>query len=84
LLSSEGYKIYRTYLDGFLSIKNIFGGVLSIGKSQDYDTLTNITVVCKEQSTMTPQALEKFYKQLDDLISIVCEYDDLNRQENGY
>ena len=76
-MSVEGYKLYRLFLDAFLSVKNILGGISNGNAAGKYDTLSNLSIICEEKTFMSVQSIDKLYRQLSDILNIYREYDDL-------
>ncbi|MCP5513913.1 MAG: hypothetical protein H7A26_00425 [Spirochaetales bacterium] len=81
VLSKEGYRLYKSYYDAFISIKNILGGVATGNASGKYDTLSNLSVVCEEKTSMSVIAIDKMYRQLSEILNIFKEYDELEIDE---
>ncbi len=81
VLSKEGYRLYKSYYDAFISIKNILGGVATGNASGKYDTLSNLSVVCEEKTSMSVIAIDKMYRQLSEILNIFKEYDELENDE---
>ncbi len=82
MFSSEGYKIYKTYLAAFISVRNVLGGIVSGTHTVEYDTLSNLSVICEEKSSMSLQNIDKLYRQFHDIINIITEYDDITQQQS--
>ncbi|MCL2293507.1 MAG: DUF5312 domain-containing protein [Spirochaetes bacterium] len=78
--TSEGLEIYKTYYAAFISVKNILGGVLSGTHTGEYDTISNLPVLCEEKSIISVPIIEKIYRQSFDLLKIISEYNELIQQ----
>ncbi|MCL2705737.1 MAG: DUF5312 domain-containing protein [Spirochaetaceae bacterium] len=81
--SSEGLKIYKTYFAAFTSVRNVFGGILSGTHSVEYDTISNLSVLCEVKSSTSVQILDKFYRQFHDILNTISEYHDITQQQNN-
>ena len=76
-MNKEGYKLYRTFFEAFVSVKNILGGITSGTASGKYDTLSNLSVVCEEKTSMSVASIDRLYRQLSDILNIFNDYDEL-------
>jgi hypothetical protein len=81
VLSKEGYKLYLSYYDAFISIKNILGGIAAGNASGKYDTLSNLSIVCEEKTSMSVNVIDKLYRQMSEILNIFKEYDELEIDE---
>ena len=80
--SAEGLKLYKTYFAAFISIRNVLGGIISGTHAVEYDTISNLAMICEEKSSMSVQILDKFYRQYHDILNIISEYHDVIQQQN--
>jgi len=79
--TTEGLKLYKTYFNAFIAVKNVLGGILSGTHNVEYDTISNLPAICEEKSNMSIQNLDKFYRQYHDILTIISEYHDLMQQK---
>ena len=77
--NTEGYKIYKNYIEVFIAIKNILGGISNGNAQGKYDTLSNLSILCEEKTSMSVQSIDKLYRTLSDILNVLNEYDEIDR-----